>query len=223
MPARLAARLRRFEAEQVRPDDPPADGDPFFRIEMGWLPVLVSAPHGARHWRRGRFKGEDRFTAALAYWLHRETGAHAIFSHRRASEDPNFDPGGRYKASVRRLVAAHGICFVLDLHGMSSRHGPAVELGTMHGRSCRRFAPLIVAGFAAQGFDGAAPARLVVDLNFPASGQHTVTRFAAEQLGIEAVQIELAPCCRDAQRAPPEMVKRAFDALRAVVTAVGAG
>jgi len=206
-------RLVALEAD-VTYREPPGDGGPPFRYEPGTLPVLLSAPHGAAHRRDGRYKQEDEFTAALARLLAERSGAHALYAFARSESDPNHDRHSPYKTALAELVAAHHIRFVLDIHGMSNRHKFGIALGTMCGASCRRrHETLVVETLAATGFTETTaheardfPAlrwdRFVVNHRRFTGGltNHTVTRFAAEEIGVHAAQFELCGSLRIVRR-----------------------
>ena len=190
--------------------EPPADGGPSFRHQAGRLPLLLSAPHGAAHRRAGRTKQEDEYTAAFARLLGERTDAHVLYAFARADDDPNYDRHSPYKTALAELVAAHGIRFVIDLHGMSDRYKFGIAVGTMCGASCRQghratiLASLSAAGFhpatAGEARDFPSPRwdRFVVDHRRFTGGvvNHTVTRFAAEELGVHAAQFELCAALR---------------------------
>lgn len=209
----ILERLAALEAD-VTYRAPPADGRPPFRYQPGRLPILISAPHGAAHRRDGRYKEEDEYTAAFARLLAERSGAHALYAHAQSESDPNWDRESAYKEYLRRLVAEHGLRFVLDIHGMADRHKFGIAVGTMCGASCRgQHEALIVATLAAAGFGQATaqqareyPAlrwdRFVVNHGLFTGGlsNHTVTRFAAEELGVHAAQFELCASLRIVRR-----------------------
>jgi hypothetical protein len=207
--------LERLEAleRQVTYDRPPDDGCAPFAHQPGALPVLLSAPHGAIHRRDGRFKVEDEYTAAFARLVAAETGAHALYTFALLDHDPNYDRASPYKDALAAIVARHNIGFVLDLHGMSNRHRFGVAVGTMGGASCPRRNRLVTGALEAGGFTRAMadevrdyPAlrwdRYVLDHSRFTGGlyNHTVTRFAVEELGIEAAQVELCSSLRVVRR-----------------------
>lgn len=212
LPAVLA-RLVALEADVTYREPPSGDETPF-RYEPGTLPVLLSAPHGAAHQRDGRYKQEDEYTAAFARLLAERTGAHVIYAFARSDSDPNYDRESPYKAALAESVARHSIRFVVDIHGMSDRHKFGIAVGTMCGASCRqRHEALVVETLASAGFVEATanetrefPAlrwdRFVVNHSRFTGGMtsHTVTRFAAERLGIHAVQFELCAGLRIVRR-----------------------
>lgn len=241
----IPQRLIDLEAD-VTYYEPPADGEPPFRYEVGTLPVLISAPHGAAHRRDGRYKQEDEYTAAFARLLAERTGAHAIYTHALSENDPNWDRKSPYKTALAGVVGEHDIRFVIDIHGMSDRHKFGVAVGTMRGASCRqRHEALIVEMLRESEFSPATAAevrefpelrwdRYVLNHSRFTGGlsSHTVTRFAAEELGVPAAQFELCARLRIVQlagtskryngyRGDPTGIARAMAAFECMVMALG--
>ncbi len=221
----LLLQLQQFESE-IFPRSIAVGEVPWFCCIEGSVPVLVSAPHACRHMRDGVEKMSEEFTAALAKQVAGLTGCHAIYTRYKSDEDPNWVTLGAYKSRVAELVLQHGIRFVIDLHGMTNRHHMGVALGTMHGRACRHFdviAPFTRHGFEVVSADAVPPPLELIDgVPLPPGGgaeqhrqsvvtdhprftgglrNHTVTRFAVEQLGISAVQVEIASVNRIVFRA----------------------
>lgn len=194
--------------------EPPANGEPPFRYEPGTLPVLLSAPHGAAHRRGDLFKQEDEYTAAFARLLAERTGAHVLYALAQSDDDPNYDRVSPYKMALAERVTGGGIRFVVDIHGMSDRHRFGIALGTMCGASCRRrHEALVIETLRAAEFVEASakeakeyPAlrwdRFIVNHSRFTGGltSHTVTRFAAEELGVHAAQFELCASLRIVRR-----------------------
>lgn len=187
--------------------------------------MLFSAPHACLHLRDGAVKMGEEYTAAIAQWLAVETANHAIFTTRQAAEDPNWLPAGQYKNQIRQLVEQHAIELVVDIHGMTNRHHMGIAIGTMNGRSTGQCD--VITPFLQNGFQLTEASRLPEPLTFtakkplpPGAGaegawqvlvvdhprftggvrNHTVTRFATEQLGVAAVQIEIASVNRIVNR-----------------------
>lgn len=243
LPAVLG-RLVALEAEVTYREPPAGDGPPF-RYVAGTLPVLVSAPHGAAHRRNGRYKQEDEYTAAIARLLAERTGAHVIYTFALSDNDPNWDRESPYKNSLADLVAGHGIRFVADIHGMSDRHKFGIAVGTMSGASCRRrHEATIIEILQAARFAQATAAevkdypalrwdRFVVNHGRFTGGitNHTVTRFAVEELGIHAAQFELCASLRIApglagaahkidDRGDPDGIERVVTAFERLLPAL---
>lgn len=230
--------------DTIRYRQAPPPGKAPFVYRPGTIPVLISAPHATAHRRHGRFKGEEEFTAALAVLLGRATGAHALYTRYRTETDPNWDANAPYKTLLRRVVQQQNVRFVLDLHGMSNRHKIGMALGTMNGRSCPRREGVILQAWQAHNFSPAAERDLaaygelrwnhfVLNHSRFTGGliNHTVTRFAAETLGVAAAQIELCSAVRVVRRGPlsrhprafqgdPQGIAQTFRALTATIQAV---
>ena len=191
-----ARRIGQFEAVQVRHADDPPPGQAAFRYRPGTRPVLISAPHGAYHWRQDYWKRPDGYTAALAHVLAEDTGAHALYTVRRIRPDPNFEDDSEYKRTLARLLRQRHIRLVLDLHGASPEREFALALGTMDGQSCPNYEAIIIQTFREQAFEpdhNYVMDRLAVNPPHFKGGalQHTVTRFVWEQCRVNAAQVEL--------------------------------
>lgn len=219
----ILERLVALESE-VYYDQPPREGEEPFAYEPGEIPVLLSAPHGAEHRRDGRFKEEDEYTAAIVRLVAETTGAHALYSYARSNSDPNWDRHAPYKSFLRNVTAASGICFVLDIHGMSNRHKYGVALGTIRGRSCPHHEALIVRTLEENAFRPAtmSEARSFTELQWDrfvlnpprfTGGvlSHTVTRYVSEELRIAGAQLELCSTLRVVRRRSPPRRPAQFD------------
>ena len=227
------ARLLELEAA-IHYKTPAPEGQPDFCYHPGRAPLLISAPHGAAHTRRGKLKDEEDFTAALAVLLAERTGAHAICTCWQSATDANFAPDAPYKQALAAAVRRWRIRFVLDLHGAAFHHEFGLALGTLNGVSCPAdwlLTPLAAFGF---GTSGAWLSRLDVDETFTGVGrsdQETITRFVHEQLHIPAAQIEINALLRVVRRqaaaserepfaGPPEEIERCAAALAALVNSL---
>ncbi len=123
--------MRQIEFTRISYDE---EASPYYGYIKGSIPLLISAPHGAKHFRaaEGVWKEEDAYTSSLAIVLGRLTGAHVLFVKNKTGEDPNNDAGTRYKEALEKAVEENGIKFVLDLHGSSARRPFKVDVGIMH-------------------------------------------------------------------------------------------
>ena len=203
----LLARLKLLDSQfryQTKARD---DADRFLCV-TGSLPVLVSAPHACMHSRNGEGKMQEEYTGAIALYLAEVCQCSAVVTRYRIDEDPNWDQVSDYKARVQFLVEQNNIQFLIDLHGMTNRYNMGVAIGTIKERACS--SEMIVPHFTDAGFiindadatkglssDGSPSdwwRSLVVDHTKFTGGlvNHTVTRFASQQLNIPSVQIELA-------------------------------
>jgi hypothetical protein len=231
-------KLREFEETQVRYREDPLPGQPSFRYLPGTRPVLVSAPHGACHWRHGFWKGEDEYTAALAHVLAEHTGAHALYTVRRIRPDPNVDDDSDYKRLLAGLLRERDVELVLDLHGARRGRDFGIELGTMSGLTCPDYEATIIRRIEWQGFVRAHQRsldRLWVNRLFKGGArQRTVTRFVWEQCRVNAAQLEINAYLRVVRRKPdatlyldepdftadPVRLRRTVQALIKIIRAV---
>jgi hypothetical protein len=191
-----AGQIGEFEATQVRYSDDPLPGQMAFRHRLGTRPVLISAPHGACHWREDHWKDQDGFTAALAHVLAEHTGSHALYTVCRIRPDPNYEDDCDYKQVLAGLLQEHSIRLVLDLHGARFDRAFAIALGTIDSRSCPNYEAKIIRAFIAQEFGLDKPDvldRLALNPLDYRGGvrQHTVTRFVWERCRVNAAQIEI--------------------------------
>lgn len=215
--------MRRIEFASIDYDTP---SDPYFAYIKGTIPVLVSAPHGAKHFRtkEGRWKGEDAYTASLAIELGKLTGAHVLYVRNKAGEDPNNDPGTKYKAFLKKVAKENNIRFILDLHGSDSRRPYKVDVGIMNNEvtlcSCPTYRSVIEKTFS--GFEPR-----VFNQSFSAHGRGTITYFAKKTLHIEAAQIEINANYRIVEsksngfKADPNKVLEVVHRLETLIRAVG--
>lgn len=184
---KIISDLREIEFNQIHYD---LENEPYFGFKNGSIPILISAPHGAKHYRaaEGRWRGEDAYTASLAIVLGRLTGAHVLYVKNKTREDPNSDPDSRYKRFLKKVVEENRIKFVLDLHGIKGKRPYKIDIGVMRNEpllcSCPTYLEIIEKTF--KDFEPK-----VFNQCFLARGESTITSFAKNRLGIEAAQVEI--------------------------------
>jgi hypothetical protein len=184
--------IRQIEFNQINYDEPSRD---YFGYIKGHIPILISAPHGAKHFRtkEARWKEEDAYTASMAIKLGELTGAHVMYLKNRAGEDPNNDVQTRYKDHLKQVVQQNHIKFVLDLHGAGRSQPFKVDVGTLSNdtpkSSCPTFKGAIAKAF--QGYESQ-----IFNQRFTARGPGTVTCYARKTLGVESAQVEVNAKCR---------------------------
>lgn len=209
----LLERLLELETAVAHKTFAPDGKRPFAHLP-GHLPILISAPHATAHQRHHRLKREEGFTGALAHFLAETTGAQALYSRYRSPDDPNWDQHSPYKQRLQEIVQTHDVRFVLDLHGMSNRHKIGLALGSMNGRSCPHYEPIILQTVGkpftqtteamAKTFPRLHWDHFVLNHTRFTGGlaHHTITRFASQQLGVAALQIELCAAVRIVEKRP---------------------
>lgn len=184
--------IRQIEKNDVKRNK---TAETYYGYVRGQIPILISAPHGARHYRacESRWKAEDAYTSSLAIVLGRLTGAHVIYLKNKAAEDPNSDIHSRYKDFLADIVRENHIQFLIDLHGAHRDQPFKIDVGTLDDSteksSCPTFKPFIAEAF--RDYDDG-----LFNKQFLAKSPGTITFFARNDLGIEAAQFEINALCR---------------------------
>jgi hypothetical protein len=162
--------------------------DPWFVVDEGDAPILVTAAHVTRPFREGAYRFEDGGgTGALARSLNRLTGASILYTVDASPSDPNYYDDNEFKQTLDRLIGQKHPRFLLDIHASSSHRPYEVDLGTMEGASLLGQPQLradLVAALRAEGL-----ANLSLDF-FRAAKQQSITKFAAQH-GVPAIQLEI--------------------------------
>lgn len=189
--------IKRIEFEEI---DYWKESSDYYRFKKGTIPILISAPHGARHLRNGKWKGEDEYTASIAIKLADFTGAHAIYVKNATREDPNFDIECKYKEEIKKISENYGIRFIADLHGANLNRNFKVSVGIINKDSercsCPTFKDLIREAFSSFQKD-------IFNLDsLRASSSGTITYFAKNTLELEAAQFEINAKYRIVDRKP---------------------
>jgi hypothetical protein len=198
LPRQVIEDIKQIENSEIRYDEESAD---YYGFIKGSIPILISAPHGAKHFRRREncWKGEDEYTSSLAIKLGQLTGAYVIYVKNKTREDPNNDPTSEYKTTVSRAVRNYNIKFLLDLHGSDEGRPFKVDIGIISEEtkksSCPTFKETIREVFS--DFEGR-----IFNKKFSANDTCTVTFFARNELGIEAAQVEINGKYRIVERKP---------------------
>ncbi len=204
-PDRILEEIRQTEYNEIRYNEESTD---YYGFIQGTIPILISAPHGAKHFRRreNRWKGEDEYTASLAIELGRMTGAYVIYVKNKTNEDPNNDPSSRYKMAVSKAVKQYHIKFLLDIHGSDAGRPYKVDIGIISNESgkgsCPNFREIIQEVFS--DFEPK-----IFNKKFCANDVCTMTSFAKNKLGIEAAQVEINARYRIVERKPDSSKARA--------------
>ena len=195
---RVVEEIREIEFEEIAYGQGNED---YFETRDGNIPILISAPHGAKHLRKGKWKEEDEYTAAIAIVLAEITGAHVIYVKNKTHEDPNYIEGTRYKDKVREIISKDGIKFLLDIHGVNKNRPFKICVGTRYDEkersSCPTFKDIIEEVLR----DFQEPP-IFNRRYFKATREETVTSFAREQCGIESAQVEINAKYRIVERKP---------------------
>jgi len=175
--------------------------DDYFSMIGGEIPLLLSAPHGAKHLRDDAWKEEDEYTSSLAIKLGELTGAFVIYVKNKTQEDSNHLFTTKYKVAIKKLLEEKEIKFLADLHGADEVRNYKVNIGIidkndMKKCSCPTLKPIIE-----ECFKGFQEPLFNLDL-FTAGPPRTVTSFAKNVCRVEAAQFEINGRNRIVERKP---------------------
>ena len=195
---RILEDIKRIEYDEIEYGNESLE---YYRFIRGKIPILISAPHGAPHFRRKlhRWIGEDEYTSSLAIVLGQLTGAHVIYVKNKTREDPNNDPQSKYKMAVARAVKDYHIQFLLDLHGSDEGRPYKIDVGITHDEARRSSCPTFKETIQ-EAFSDFQPE--IFNQRFCAKDTCTLTSFAKNELGIEAAQVEINAKYRIVERKP---------------------
>jgi hypothetical protein len=190
--------IKRIEYDEIKYGK---ESSEYYGFIRGKIPILISAPHGAPHFRRKlhRWVGEDEYTSSLAIVLGQLTGAYVIYVKNKTREDPNNDPQSKYKMAVARAVKDYHIQFLLDLHGSDEGRPYKIDVGIINDETPRSSCPTFMETIQ-EAFSDFQPE--VFNKRFCAKDSCTLTSFAKNELGIEAAQIEINAKYRIVERKP---------------------
>lgn len=187
--SRLIAQEAKALEQQFRANDyHGSSSNPTVLVKKGNLPLILSAPHAVFHPRNGKEKENELYTGALALQVASYTGASAIVHARTSEEDPNYDPPGPYKETLRLLVEEIQPICVLDIHGMAKGYAKDICIGTVYGKSLRERGWIL--GWLQDSLR-AHDMNIGVDDPFDANIPNTITFFTSTKLSTPALQLEI--------------------------------
>ena len=206
---RILEDMKRIEYDEIKYDE---ESSEYYGFIRGKIPILISAPHGAKHFRKreNRWRGEDEYTSSLAIELGKLTGAYVIYVKNKTREDPNNDRMSKYKVAVARAVKEYHIKFLLDLHGSDEERPYKIDVGIINDEAQRSSCPSFKEAIQ-EAFSDFEPE--IFNKRFCANDTCTLTSFARNKLGIEAAQVEINAKYRIVERKPDNSrTKRGIDA-----------
>ncbi len=186
--ASIEAAIRDERALNSRADCVASRSTPWFAVDPGDAPIIVTAAHATRPFREGAYRFADGGgTGALARALGRLTGASAIYTVYASPSDPNFYDDNEFKRTLERMLAEQRPAFLLDIHASHPNRPYDVDLGTMDGVSLLGQTRLLAELVEALRGEGIAN----ISINyFSAKEQQTLTKYASAR-GVPAIQLEI--------------------------------
>lgn len=162
-----------------------------YKIILGGIPILFSAPHAVKQIRNGNVKNQDAMTGGLVEYLASHLNAFGITRVANLEDDPNFYNEGislEYKNQILKLIEENNIKLLIDIHGCKDTHGFDIEIGTNKGKNINFDSDVL--GIFANSFSEVG--LVSVDTLFMASREETVSCYVHNTLDIVCLQIEIS-------------------------------
>jgi len=162
-----------------------------YRVILGSVPVVVSAPHAVRQIRKGAMKERDGLTGGIVEYLCEELGVFGVTRLWEDGDDPNYardERSAAYREEVARLVREYNIGWVFDVHGCLDKHGFDIDIGINGGQNVacgREVIERLAENWRQRGLE------VRVDGKFAARWPCTVSNFVHRKTGVNCVQLEL--------------------------------
>lgn len=162
-----------------------------FKIINGSIPIILSAPHAVKQNRNGIIKEEDKLTGAIVEYLCTKTGANGIIRTCNWNDDPNYENKGnalKYKETILQLIKDKNIKLLIDIHGCNNKHGFDIEFGVSNGENINydnTYLEIFEQNFSKIG-------KVVIDKEFLAKSEGTVSKFINKNSKIQCIQIEIS-------------------------------
>ncbi len=112
------------------------DGENWFEVIVGPVPIVVTAPHTTSPFREGKRRFSDGGgTGALALLLHRMAGVSVIYTTYASPSDPNYYDNNAFKEAIREIIDLQDPALLLDVHGSHPFRPYEIDFGSMNGQS----------------------------------------------------------------------------------------
>ncbi len=188
-PAVIKEAITITEALDNRREMKAPDGENWFKVIEGTVPIVVTAPHATSPTREGALRFSDGGgTGALAILLHKMAGVSVIHTTYVSPSDPNYYDDNAFKAALREIIDRHDPVLLLDLHGSHPFRPYEIDFGSMNGQSLLGNDHLLTDLIAVLGSAG------LINLSnnyFSASKHNTIIKFASA-LGVPSIQMEIS-------------------------------
>jgi len=165
------------------------DGENWFDVIVGPVPIVVTAPHATSPLRDGKLRFSDGGgTGALAVILNKIAGVTVIYTTYASPSDPNYYDNNTFKDALREIIDRQDPVLLLDLHGSHAFRPYEIDFGIMDGQSLLgndHFLTDLISILRADG---------IINLSnnyFGASKHATITKFASNR-GVPSIQMEIS-------------------------------
>lgn len=163
-------------------------------IKKGVNKILISAPHGFKHKRKGKDKVRDYLTWSIIKILTQLTNCHGIYINQDIDYDPNYDlKDNNYYNILKEYIKDNDIQYVIDLHAFKRKKGTDLDIGTNNYKNVSNDQDFIdnIKDILSKHEIG----NITVDKVFKSS-KNTICNRINNELKIKAIQIEIGDLCR---------------------------
>jgi hypothetical protein len=158
---------------------------------MGYVPILLSAPHAVKQGRNGVQKAEDANTGGIVEYICNTSNCYGIIRNHNNLDDPNKDNFGlglAYKQKILSAIREYDIKLVLDIHGCSNSHDFDFCIGTNSGRNLNgqdNILEILNVGLSSIG-------KTVIDEYFKASLDGNISKYVSHNSSVPSIQLEIS-------------------------------
>ena len=157
----------------------------------GEIPIIVSAPHCVKHIRNGKIKSAEGETGAIVQYLAEKSKCYAIYKTYNNGDDANYDiKDNPYKEEIEKLIKQNDIKLLLDLHGANYEHDFDIDIGTGKGENL--IGKMFLVEELKNCFMKNGIENVVVDGEFKAISEHTISRSISQKLLVPCIQVEIS-------------------------------
>jgi len=185
------------------------------RIIDGIVPVLFSAPHNFRHYRKNldnKTKMLEEGTAQMVEVICKETSCWGIYSQNDLDYDPNYDieKFNQYKSEIREISNRIKLDFFVDVHGILDND--KYDFNILYKKGFPKSAQLAldIKRIIEKGL--LSGSNIVIN-NFLYDYGESISDFVCSRLRVPAVQVEISKSIREDSALCEQFIKNIADSL----------
>lgn len=152
--------------------------------------IMISAPHGVSHFRKGKIKAKDSHTGTIAILLQNALSCNCIYKTKNCNDDANYDiEENEYKTKLAEIIRKKQIKFLVDIHGAKEGYDFDIDVGTDNYSNLnnkKEYANQIIELGKKYNLN------VTIDKVFRASTLHTISKSISEQTKVPCMQMEIS-------------------------------
>lgn len=159
-----------------------------YKHKSGNIPILISAPHAVKQWRKGEYKKADVYTGALIKTLHETTGSHVIYKTSTNGDENYTIDETEYRKKIKEIVETKDIKVILDLHGMIADKDSDIDIGTGNSTNVNLLGQDYILSLIETSLSSV---NYTVNKYFTGGGSKTISTYCSQKLGVPTLQLEI--------------------------------